>query len=40
MLDTENAELEGGSERFTVDEVALSSDWGLTALVGTGNYCS
>ncbi|MDO4900769.1 hypothetical protein [Actinomyces sp.] len=38
ILDTENADLVGGSERFTVDELALSTDCGLVVLVGTGSY--
>ncbi len=38
ILDTENADLVGGSERFTVDELALSTDCELVVLVGTGHY--
>ncbi|SDN46171.1 hypothetical protein SAMN05216355_10490 [Actinomyces ruminicola] len=38
ILDTENADLVGGSERFTVDELALSTDCNLVVMVGTGHY--
>ncbi|MBW3069400.1 hypothetical protein GZ998_07785 [Actinomyces sp. 594] len=38
ILDTENADLVGGSERFTVDELALSTDCDLVVMVGTGHY--
>ncbi|WP_143233306.1 hypothetical protein [Actinomyces ruminis] len=38
ILDTENADLVGGSERFTVDELALSTECNLVIMVGTGHY--
>ncbi|MDU0349092.1 hypothetical protein [Actinomyces sp. MRS3W] len=38
ILDTEHAELDGESERFTLNEVALSVDCDLVILIGTGNH--